>query len=53
MTLDEYDRATIDVQDAFGTTIISKDEASGTWTESVYEYRTETREEEEAPELEK
>ena len=53
MTLDEYGRASIDIQDAFGNTIISKDEASGTWTESVYEYGTETGEEEEDPELEK
>ena len=51
MTLDEYGRAAIDIQDAFGNTIISKDEASGTWTESVYEYGTETGEED--PDLEK
>ena len=42
MMLDEYGRTAIDIQDAFGNTIISKDEASGTWTESVYEYGTET-----------
>ena len=53
MTLDEYGRAAIDIQDAFGNTIISKDEASGTWTESVYEYGTETGEEEDDPDLEK
>ena len=38
MTVDEYGRVTINIQDAFGNTIISKDEAAGTWTESVYEY---------------
>ena len=38
MTVDEFGRVTIDIQDAFGNTIISKDEAAGTWTESVYEY---------------
>ena len=52
MTLDEYGRAAIDIQDAFGNTIISKDEASGTWTESVYEYGAETGEEEDDPDLE-
>lgn len=38
MTVDEFGRVTIDIQDAFGNTIISKNEAAGTWTESVYEY---------------
>lgn len=38
MTVDEYGRVSIDIRDAFGNTIISKDEAAGTWTESVYEY---------------
>ncbi len=38
MTVDEYGRVTISIQDAFGNTITSKDEAAGTWTESVYEY---------------
>ena len=52
MTLDEYGRASIDIQDAFGNTIISKDEASGTWTESVYEYGAENGEEEDDPDLE-
>ena len=52
MTLDEYGRAAIDIQDAFDNTIISKDEASGTWTENVYEYGAETGEEEDDPDLE-
>lgn len=38
MTVDEYGRITINIQDAFGNTIISKDEAAGTWTESIYDY---------------
>ncbi len=41
MTVDEYGRVTIDIQDAFGNTVISKDEAAGTWTESLYEYGSE------------
>ena len=52
MTLDEYGRASIDIQDAFGNTIVSKDEASGTWTESVYEYGTDTTDDEEDVDLE-
>lgn len=52
MMLDEYGRTAIDIQDAFGNTIISKDEASGTWTESVYEYGTETGGQEDDPDLE-
>lgn len=38
MSVDEYGRVTISIQDAFGNTIINKDEVAGTWTESVYEY---------------
>ena len=38
MSVDEYGRVTISIQDAFGNTITSKDEAAGTWTERVYEY---------------
>ena len=38
MTVDNYGRVTIDIQDAFGNTIVSKDEAAGTWTESTYDY---------------
>ena len=38
MTVDDYGRVSIDIQDAFGNTVISKDEAAGTWTESIYEY---------------
>ena len=38
MTVDNYGRVSIDIQDAFGNTIISKDEAAGTWTESTYDY---------------
>ena len=41
MSVDEYGRVTIDIQDAFGNTLISKDEAAGTWTESIYEYGSE------------
>ena len=42
MTVDDYGRVSIDIQDAFGNTVISKDEAAGTWTESVYEYGSES-----------
>ncbi|MCH5252901.1 MAG: hypothetical protein J1F22_07995 [Lachnospiraceae bacterium] len=38
MTMDEYGRVSIDIQDAFGNTIISKDEAAGTWIERTYGY---------------
>ena len=38
MTVDEYGRVSINIQDAFGNTVISKDEAAGTWTESIYDY---------------
>ena len=38
MTVDDYGRVSIDIQDAFGNTVISKDEAAGTWTESIYDY---------------
>ncbi len=38
MTVDDYGRVSIDIQDAFGNTVVSKDEAAGTWTESIYEY---------------
>ncbi len=38
MTVDEYGRVSIDIQDAFGNTVIRKDEAAGTWTESIYDY---------------
>lgn len=38
MTVDEYGRVSIDIQDSFGNTILSKDEATGIWTESTYEY---------------
>lgn len=41
MTVDHYGRVTITIQDAFGNTIISKDEAAGTWTESTYDYGSE------------
>lgn len=41
MTVDEYGRVSIEIQDAFGNTIISKDEAAGTWTERVYDYGSE------------
>ena len=42
MTVDDYGRVSIDIQDAFGNTVISKDEAAGTWTESIYEYGSES-----------
>ena len=38
MTVDAYGRVSITIQDGFGNTILSKDEAAGTWTESIYEY---------------
>ncbi|MCM1440225.1 MAG: RHS repeat-associated core domain-containing protein, partial [Roseburia sp.] len=41
MTVDNYGRVTITIQDAFGNTILSKDEAAGTWTESIYDYGSE------------
>lgn len=41
MTVDDYGRVSIDIQDAFGNTVVSKDEAAGTWTESIYEYGSE------------
>ena len=41
MTVDDFGRVSIAIQDAFGNTIISKDEAAGTWTESIYEYGSE------------
>ena len=44
MTVDDYGRVSIEIQDAFGNTLISKDESAGTWTESVYEYGSEDTE---------
>ena len=41
MTVDHYGRVSIEIQDAFGNMIISKDEAAGTWTESIYDYGSE------------
>ena len=41
MSVDDYGRVSIDIQDGFGNTVISKDEAAGTWTESIYEYGSE------------
>ncbi|MDE6566375.1 MAG: RHS repeat-associated core domain-containing protein, partial [Lachnospiraceae bacterium] len=41
MTVDNYGRVSINIQDAFGNTVISKDEAAGTWTESIYDYGSE------------
>ncbi|MCH5266649.1 MAG: RHS repeat protein, partial [Lachnospiraceae bacterium] len=41
MTVDEYGRVSISIQDGFGNTIVSKDEAAGTWTESTYDYGSE------------
>ena len=41
MTVDEYGRVSIEIQDAFGNTVISKDEAAGIWTESIYDYGSE------------
>ncbi len=38
MTVDDYGRVSIEIQDAFGNTVISKDEAAGTWMESIYDY---------------
>lgn len=38
MTLDYYNRCTVEMKDAFGNTVISKEEKEGTWTESVYDY---------------
>ena len=41
MTVDDYGRVSIEIQDAFGNTVISKDETAGTWTESIYDYGSE------------
>ncbi len=41
MTVDAYGQVNISIQDGFGNTLISKDEAAGTWTESTYEYGSE------------
>ena len=41
MTVDEYGRVSIEIQDAFGNTVISEDEAAGIWTESIYDYGSE------------
>ena len=41
MTVDDYGQVSISIQDGFGNTLISKDEAAGTWTESTYEYGSE------------
>ncbi len=38
MSLDTYNRCTIDFYDDFGNVTISKDEKAGTWTESEYDY---------------
>ncbi len=38
MTVDDGGRVKIDIEDAFGNTLTSKDEAAGTWTESIYDY---------------
>ncbi len=38
MTVDDGGRVKIDIEDAFGNIFISKDEATGTWTESIYDY---------------
>ena len=35
MTVDAYGQVNISIQDGFGNTLISKDEAAGTWTEST------------------
>ncbi|MCH5252899.1 MAG: RHS repeat protein, partial [Lachnospiraceae bacterium] len=51
MTLDSYDRCTVEINDALGNTLIEKDEKAGTWTESEYEYREgEAKEEEDSEE---
>ena len=42
MTVDDYGRVFIEIRDAFGNTVISKDEAAGTWTESIYDYGSES-----------
>ena len=38
MMVDHFGRVTIDIHDAFGNSVIIKDEAAGTWTERIYEY---------------
>lgn len=44
MTLDNYDRCLVNQTDAFGNTVIEKDEKNGIWTENVYEYGDENHE---------
>lgn len=50
MRLDAYGRCTVEINDAFGNTIIRKDERAGTWTESEYDYGTEGTESEDETE---
>ncbi len=38
LNVDSYGRSVIEIKDAFGNVVIEKNEAAGTWTESVYDY---------------
>ncbi len=42
MSVDQYNRCMVEFLDAFGNTVVEKDEKSGTWTESTYDYGEET-----------
>lgn len=45
MVIDHYDRCAVEIRDAFGSTVLEKDEKAGTWTERIYDYGSETSEE--------
>ena len=38
---DAFMKLVLSMKDGFGNTLISKDEAAGTWTESTYKYGSE------------
>ena len=44
MNFDEYGRVSIEIRDGLGNTVINKNEAAGTWTESIYDYGSEETE---------
>lgn len=52
MTIDSFNRCSVEIMDAFGNTVIAKDEKEGTWTESDYEYESENEDEEDSDEKE-
>lgn len=44
MAIDSFNRCSVEIMDSFGNAIIEKDEKTGTWTESDYEYDNEDEE---------